>query len=240
MRWTQIICLAAFLVGCNEQTRLNSLDPPPGPVWSAKEMLAERLPVRAIPRVEAACDPDPLPSVGWKIGDVEAYVGEEVLVPLYADTEGKPTWGGLLFVDYDADKLEIECAGEEEWCEAQIVAGPQWGFQFGIGYRPEPGKVNTVLVGWQDEPFGGVSSVEPLWYLKFTAIKPGKAHIEWRPLPKEHPEFWRRSELLTDVKCTDGSDFLAWDTVDWYRSQPNVTGATYVESGSVLIRPARK
>jgi hypothetical protein len=195
-------------------------------------MLAEHLPFE---RLDAVCDPDPLPSVGWNIGKVEAYVGDEVLVPLYADTEGKPTWGGLLFVD-----LEIDCGENEEWCEAGIVPGPQWDFHSGIGYRPEPGKLNTLLVGWQDEPFGGVSSEEPLYYLKFTATKPGLAHIRWRELPKDHPEFWRRSELLTDVKCTDGSDFFAWDTVDFYQSQPNVTGATYVESGSVLVRPARK
>jgi hypothetical protein len=120
--------------------------------------------IAAISKPSIGCIPDPLPAVGWRIGEPQAVVGDTVRVPVWVDTGGLPTWGGLLFISFDAHKLNAVGSGSV----ANIVPGPMWdtdpemGFTHWGSFHPWDGKINMLILGWHICYIDGVRRACPL------------------------------------------------------------------------------
>ena len=172
----------------------------------------------------ALCPPDPLPTVSFRIGDTEGYVGRgEVHVPVWIDTGTRPTWGALIYTEFPPDMLQAT---------ETVIPGPMWegGFASVVGYSPMDGFLNALCIGWGADsgPIPAEALRAPLFWLVFLPEKAGVAEVRWVLLPEPAPAFFRRSEILVQ----DGD--CEWDVLDWL--EPQTTGYTIVESGRITIK----
>lgn len=203
------------------------------PGWLQSELIRLR-------GVEAftACVPDPLPEVSYTIGKVKCDEYSTCWVPVYMDTRGLDTWGGLLFIDYDPEVLFAD--------QPPIIEpGPMWdAFYSANAFRQEPGKVNMLILGWHEDtdpvtgerfayPIGADELDMPLFYFVFTAQAAGKTDVTWRALPDPPPTFFRRFEALVETP-----DCGLWDVIDWYVGEQE-TGTASVKPGKVKVEAGK-
>lgn len=184
------------------------------------------------------CPPVPLPEVTYRIGQVMSSVSGETRVPVYLDTNGLPTNGGLLSVVYDTKHMSaVRLEPGEAWKNADFVytAENAVGSHFIwliLGWELQYGEACPLPASRLDEPFA---------YMVFHGIKPGKSKIEWPPVPDDSCYdrngieycFYRRGETLVTVKDCE------WDVIDFYsRNGINTTGKMAVEPGyAIMVGP---
>jgi len=187
----------------------------------------------------ASCEnwpPDPLPVVSYEVGEAMGN-GPVIEVPIYMNTEGRRSQGGLLFLQYDDKRLHF----------FDVKAGPAWDnadFRHVTINDQIPGKAIFILLGWEltEEGFAyGIPETDEPWaYLVFETVKPGKAKIGWDPLPADMTNncygsacFYRRGEMLLDI---DDAGRCVWDTVDYYTvNGVNTTGTLTVDPGFAIV-----
>lgn len=174
------------------------------------------------------CPPVPLPEVTYRIGQVMASRGE-LKVPVYLDTGGLPTYGGLLRLSYEGRRISpVRIEPGDAWAQADFVHA--------IDNVISDGDYIWLILGWELQygetcPIPAEKLALPFVYMVFDGIKPGKAKIDWMPVPDGETGFFRRGECIVD------DDGCLWDVIDFYRSRPNQTGLMNVEPGHVIVTP---
>jgi len=184
--------------------------------------------------------PSPLPSVSYDIGEVRG--SGTVRLPVYMNSAGLRSQGGLLFLEYDAKHMQF----------VGVEPGPAWAnadFVHESVNDMVPGHAIFLILGWELNPDGGAYGIppseEPWAYVVFEAKQPGKAKVQWDTLPDLLPCytgpsgtqcFVRRGEMLLDLDDL-GRD--VWDVLDYYtRNGINTTGTLTVQPGAVKVGPS--
>ncbi len=221
-----VLCCLLAALACSEQPT-DSMRPEAVNDFSLQTEFTKALQGQKVftDRLLGGCPPMPLPEVEFKIGQVMSGLGR-VRVPVFMSDQ-YPSNGMLLSVKYDSKFLT----------PVDIEPGPAWDhadFVHAIG-NPVKGIDLWIwlILGWELQdgaavPLPTERLQEPMAFMVFEVIKPGKGHIVWDPLPDPAPVFYRRAEALVTIDECD------WDVVDWYKSSPNSTGKVTVQPGYVI------
>jgi len=220
MTMRDLFAVLLVLCGCvsNESTPIAPLG------GDTESLYGEWLRLNGRIMITEQCTPTPLPHLTFTMGDHRASKAGEIRVPVWLDTEGRGTWGCLLFVEYDATRLDgVRVEPGELWDGADFVDA--------VANASVDGIFRFLVLGWSS---GGLAipaerTSLPIAYMVFRGERPGKARIAW--LSRDESLIQRRAEALVDTDCG------MWNVIDFLRTRPNITGLIDVETGSVVVVP---